>query len=221
MNTERLIDTLARDLTPAPPLSRPWVRSAWWLLGAGAYLSVLTLMMASPAEVAANGRGWAFAFQVAAILTAATAAGAAFASTVPGSPCRIFLLPGLAAMIWVGSLAARAVQEWSRGGVSLTAPGEWPCVAMIVFGSALPVLAMTIMLRRGAPLTPDLTAGLAMLATTSLASVSACLSHPHPSAAVILVWHGITILALVAMAARAGRGVLKWNTSAAFPARER
>ena len=213
MNTERLIEALAQDLTPVGPLSRPWIRSAWWLLGTVAYLGVLTLMMASPAEVAANGRGWPFAFyHVVAILTAATAAYAAFASTVPGFPNGISLLPALAAMVWLGSAAAGAVQEWSRAGVSLAAPSEWACVAMIAFGGALPGVGMVIMLRRGAPLTPALTAGMAMLATASLASVSACLSQPHASDAVTLVWHGTTILALVVTAARFGRGVLTWST---------
>jgi hypothetical protein len=213
MKTKRLIETLAQDLTPARPLSKPWIRSAWWLLGTLAYLGVLTLMMASAAEVAANGGGWPFAFRNAvAILTATTAAHAAFASTVPGFLNRLSLLPALAAMVWLGSVAGGAIQEWSRGGVSLAAPSEWACVAMIVFGGALPGAGMLIMLRRGAPLMPALTTAMAMLATASLASVSACLSHPHASDAVTLVWHGTTILVLVVTAARFGHGLLTWRT---------
>jgi hypothetical protein len=214
MNTERLIDTLAQELAPAGPLYKPWIRSTSWLLGAVVYLGVLTLIMASPAEVAANARVWPTAFHhVAAIVTAATAAGAAFASTVPGFPYRrILLLPALALLVWFGSVLSGAVQEWSRGGVSLGAPGEWTCVSMIVLGGALPGVGMLIMLRRGAPLTPALTAGMGMLAVASLASVSACLSHPHPSDAITLVWHGTTILALVVLAIRRSRAVLTWNT---------
>jgi hypothetical protein len=215
MNTERLIDALARQLTPAAPLSKPWIRSASWLLGAVAYFGVLTLMMALPADVAGNGRVWPSAFyHVGAILTAATAAGAAFASTVPGVPRRrIWMLPALALIAWFGSRLSGAVQELSRGGVSLDAPGEWGCVSMIVLGGAPPAVGMAIMLRRGAPLTPALTGGMAMLAVASLASVSACLSHPHPSDAVTLVWHGTTILALVAIAGLGSRTALAWNTS--------
>lgn len=213
MKTERLIETLAHSLTPAAPLSRPWIRSAWWLLGTLAYLGALTLTMASVAEVAANGRGWSFAFQnVAAILTATTATHAAFASTVPGLRNRLSLLPALAAMVWLGSVAGAAIQEWSRGGVSLAAPGEWACVATIAVGGALPGIGMLIMLRRGAPLMPALTLAMAMLATASLASVSACLSNPHASDAVTLLWHGTTILVLVVTAAYFGRTLLTWRT---------
>lgn len=212
MNTDRLIETLTRDLTPAAPLPPPWMRAAWWLLGTVAYLAVLILMMASPIDVATNGARWPLVFyHVAAVLTALTAAAAAFASTVPGFSRRIFFFPIVAAGLWLGSLAGGAVQDWSRDAARLAAPGEWACVAMIVFGSALPGVAMSMMLRRGAPLTPRLTAGIGMLASGTLASVAACLSHPHPSDAVTFVWHGVTILALAALAAGGSRLVLRWN----------
>ena len=213
MNTDRLIETLAQGLTPAAPLSKPWIRSARWLLGTAVYFIVLTLMMVSPAEVAANGRAWPSAFHnVVAVVTAIVAATAAFGATVPGPLSRLSVWPALAAMVWLGVVASGAIQEWSRGGVSLAAPSEWACVAMMALGGALPAVGMVIMLRRGAPFRPGLTAGMAALATASLASVSACLSHPHASDAVTLVWHGTTILVLVVTAARFGSGLLTWRT---------
>jgi hypothetical protein len=84
---------------------------------------------------------------------------------------------------------------------------------MIVFGGALPAVGITIMLRQGAPLTPRLTAALSVLAVAGLANVGACVSHLHPSSAVTLVWHGVTILTLVAMAAWTGRLVLTWQAA--------
>jgi hypothetical protein len=213
MNTERLIETLLHDVAPTAPLSRPSVRTAWWLLGTVAYLGALVLIMSSPADVVANGREWPSVFyQSAAILTAATAAYGAFASTIPGFPNRIVLLSTLAATVWVASLGVGAVEEWNRVGVDLYVPGEWACVAMIVLGGAFPALAMAIMLQQGAPLTPALTAGMGVLATGSLASVGACLSHPHASETVTLVWHGSTILALVALAASLSPHILTWTT---------
>lgn len=216
MNTERLIETLLQDVTPTAPLSRPWVRTAWWLLGTVVYLGALILIMASPAAVVANARAWPSVFyQSAAILTAVTAAYAAFASTIPGFRSRIFLLSTLAAMVWVASLGVGAVEEWNRDGAGLYAPGEWACVAMIVLGGALPALGMAVMLRRGALFTPRATAGMGVLAIASLASVGACLSHPHQSETVTLLWHGSTILALVALATWGSRRVLTWKTSGA------
>lgn len=95
---------------------------------------------------------------------------------------------------------------------SLATSGEWACVAMIVFGGAVSGLVLAIMLRNGAPLTPGLTAAMGTFATTSLASVGACVSHPHPSDALTLVWHGGTILVLVATASWGGHAVLTWKT---------
>jgi hypothetical protein len=213
MNTDRLIESLAQDLRPAPALRGPWARAGWWLLGAAAYLGILTLMMTSRADLAANGTSWRFVVpQVAAILTSAAAATAAFASTVPGFSRRILLLPVAAAMVWLGSLLAGAVSEVSQvGSASVAAPREWLCVAMILFGGALPGVGIGLMLRKGAPLTPRLTAALGVLAVATLANVSACISHPHSSSAVTLVWHGGTILALLALAAGGGHLVLTWE----------
>jgi hypothetical protein len=213
MNTDRLIESLARDLRPAPALRAPSARAAWWFLGAVAYLGVLTLMMTSGADVAANGISWRFVFpQVAAMLTGAAAAVAAFASTVPGFSRRVLLLPVAAAMVWVGSLVVGAALEWRHADATgIMTFQEWLCVAMIVFGGAVPGAGMGLMLRKGAPVTPRVTAALGVLAVTALANVGACVSHPHLSSAVTLVWHGCTILALVALAAAGGHLVLTWD----------
>lgn len=214
MNTDRLIDNLAQDLRPAPALRGPWVRAAWWLMAALAYLlGILVLMMASGADVAANAVTWRFVLpQVAAMVTAAASAAAAFASTVPGSSRRLLVLPAVTTTVWIGSLVGGAVQEWTQGnGASLRAPGEWWCVAMILIGGALPGLGLLLMLRHGAPLTPRLTAALGVLAAAALVNVSACVLHPHQSHAVTLVWHGSTILVAVVLAALGSRLVLTWE----------
>ena len=82
---------------------------------------------------------------------------------------------------------------------------------MIALGSALPALGMMLMLRRGAPLTPRVTTALAVLAAAALANVGVCVSHPHPSTAVVLIWHGATLLVLVATSSWAGRSLLAWD----------
>ena len=141
MSTERLIDTLAHDVAPAPPLAGPWTRSTVWLLGTLVYFGVLLLMKMSVPEVAANARDWLFTFQqLAAVLMAATAAGAAFALTVPGYPRWSLRLATVTALVWLASVSLGAIQEWTRTEVNLVAPGEWACVAFMVLGGALPAL---------------------------------------------------------------------------------
>lgn len=211
MKTEQLIADLTRHIGPAQPLPRPSIRAAMWLAGVALYLGVITLSMTSSADVAANGMGWPFVFpQIAAIVTGMAAAAAAFASIVPGHSRRVLIFPAVAAAVWLGSLTGWSLQEWNQG-VRLAAPREWLCVAMMVGGGAPPALWMGAMLRRGAPLTPGLTTALAALAVAALGNVGACLSEPHPSNAVVLIWHGGTIVALVALAAWLGRRVLNWE----------
>jgi hypothetical protein len=213
MKTDRLIETLTQDVMPLEPLSTPWLRAAWWLLGTVVYWCLVVWLMVSPADFGSSGWGLRFGFnQLSATLGAAIAACAALASTVPGFSRQIFSLSAAAALVWVGSLSIGAVQDWTLDGISVAASGELACVAMIVFGSVAPGSVLAIMLRRGAPLTPGLTAAMGMFATSSLASVSACVSHPHPNDAVTLVWHGATILLLVTAALRVGPRVLTWRT---------
>jgi hypothetical protein len=212
MNTDRLIEALAQNLAPAPALASPWLRAGLWLLGAGVFLAVTTLTMASPSEVAMNVSDWPFVFyQAIAVLSGVMAAGATFASTVPGDSGRSIRLATVLAAIWAGSLAIGAVHEWTGSGVDLAAPGEWGCVAMIALGGGFMALMLGLMLRRGAPLTPRRTTALAMLAGAGLANVGACVSHAHPISAVVLVWHGATVLTLVAAGAWAGRLLFSWD----------
>jgi hypothetical protein len=213
MNTDRLIDALTSELTPEAPLNPPWMRATGWTLGALVFVAAVTLLMASPAQVVANGRDWPFLFyQCLAALTGASAAAAAFASTVPGHSSRSVRVAVIAALFWFGSLSIGAAHEWSRGGVDLAAPGELACSAMIVLGSAVPAAGLALMLRRGAPLTPRPTAAMGALAAASFTSIGACLSQPHPSDMLTAVWHGTAILLLVALAALGGNAILRWNT---------
>ncbi|MCA1562119.1 MAG: DUF1109 domain-containing protein [Acidobacteria bacterium] len=212
MNTERLIDTLADTVAPTRPLADPWIRSTAWLVGTLVYFGALVLMMAPVSEIAANARGGLFVFQqLAAGATAATAAGAAFALTVPGYPRGLLRLAAITAFVWVGSLSLGAMHEWTRHDMNLAASGELACVALIGVAGAIPGLTMARMLRRGAPLAPGLTTGLAALAITVPASLAACMARPHPSDAVTLAWHGTAIVILVALAASAGHAVLSWK----------
>jgi hypothetical protein len=213
MKTDDFIEQLARDVVAVTPLRHPWVRAVTWMCGAAVYMGVLTLMMTSAADVSANGTGWWFLFpQIAAVVVSAAAAAAAFATVIPGASARVLLWPAAAIGVWLGGLFVGSLREWqSTGGAALAPQHEWLCVAMIALGGALPALAMIFMLRQGAPLTPRVTTALSVLAAAGLANVGACVSHPHSSSAVILIWHGASVLTLVALSSWAGRSVLSWT----------
>jgi hypothetical protein len=213
MKTDDFIEQLANGVTPVARFPRPWRRAAIWLVGAAVYIGVLAMMMTSSADVSANNDVRRFLLpQIAAIAVSGAAATAAFASIVPGASTRVLLWPSVALVLWIGILIVGSIQEWqSAGATGLAPPREWLCVAMIGLGGALPAWAMARMLRYGAPLTPRVTSALVALAAAGLANVGACISHPHTSGAVVLLWHGATVAVLVAASAWAGQRLFSWE----------
>jgi len=213
MNTDRLIEHLADRLSPVQPLRTPGFRALVWLGGASAFLGILALSMTSAADVAINGTGIAFVGpQLVAVLTGILAAWAAFRSVIPGYSRMAFIWPLVAGVGWIGTLAIGVPQ--AQTGAILAPHREWMCVAVIVLSGGPLMAAMWLMLRRGAPLHPSVTAALAALAVGALANVAACVSHPHADNAITLLWHGATIAVLVGVAAVTGRLALTWDVRA-------
>ena len=212
MNTERLIERLAMDVERVRPLRRPWMRAALWFVGAMLYVSVLALMFTSSEDFSINTENPAFvAQQAAAILMAFCAGVAAFASVVPAFSRWVFVVPALGVSTWVATLVASVPSEWRAMKLAgLADRHELLCVPMITL-TALPLAAvLTLLLRRGAPLNPSVTAALSLLAAAGMTNAATCLSSPHQSAIAVLAWHGSTLLVLSVLAARRGRAVLSW-----------
>jgi len=213
MKTDEVIERLATGVEPVTPLRRPWLRAAGWFGATLVYAAVLAVMTALLNGAPASFEIRFLVPQLAAIAVSGAAALAAFGSVVPGVSARVVTWPVLAGLVWVAVLLVSAVQEWrALGPVDLFPRREWICVVTIAVGGALPALGMTRMLRRGAPLTPRATTALAVLGGVGVANVAACASHPAASSAVVLVCHGMTIVALVAVGAWLGRSALSWNS---------
>ncbi len=215
VDTERLIQSLAQNVEPVRPLRRPVVRAAAWVAGAGIYLAALIAVMSPRDDLGARVQDTQFLIeQWAALLMGITAAGAALASVVPGRRLRVLLLLPLASLtVWLGLIGARALQDAQTVGLgAVLLQMNWRCVTAILVGAAVPAVVMARMLRRGAPLTPRLTAGLGGLAAAGLGNFAVCLSHPH---GFDLIWHAGTVLLLSALAAWVGTHILRWPQSAA------
>jgi len=154
---------------------------------------------------------WFLLEQAAALLTGLTAAVAAFATIVPGHRRRVVAWPIAAAAVWIGIVGVGAFLELGRSGAAfLFEQADWGCVGTILAVASVPAVVMGAMLRRGAPLSPHLTAALGGLAAAGLANLGICLVHPHSSSAVLLVWHCGTVLAVAALAGAAGGQLLSW-----------
>lgn len=212
MKTDELIDRLGRDVTVARPLPSPGIRTAMWMIWAISYLVVVAVMMfafMSSAEVTPTPLY--LVQQGTALVTGIMAARAAFASVIPGSSNRVWALPAIGAAVWGVLLLWAGVGDLQASGtLGVTNESDWPCVVSMTVGGLLVGAPLAWMLRRGAPLTPGLTAFLTALAALSFANLEACLTRPHAFALTVLLWHGGTVAALAALSALTGHRWLRW-----------
>jgi hypothetical protein len=208
MDTNVLIERLARDLAPVRPLWRPAKRAAAWMLGAAAYVAALTVLLASqgPGVELADPRVWLP--HLAALVTSSLASWAAFSSVVPGRSKRAVAWVALGALVWIATLSVAS--RWHSGVAAIAAAHhEWGCVGVILLGGAPLIAVLAVLLRRGAALAPGTTAACAALAVGALANVAACFWRPHAVDDVTLVWHGGALLGLLLVCALGGRFVLR------------
>jgi hypothetical protein len=196
MNTNELIQSLSRDLAPVEPLWRPGRRAVAWLIAAAVYVVALTVLLAksgAPLELV-SPRVWIP--HLAAIAACLLASWAAFASVIPGHSRLPAILAAVGTVVWIATVVV-ASQWHSDVATIVAARHEAACVAVIVLGGAPLLVAMAVLLRRGAPFTPVTTAAFAALAVGAITNISACFWRPHPVDDVTLVWHGGAIVALV------------------------
>jgi hypothetical protein len=212
MNTDDLIDRLSRDVTVAKPLPAPGIRTAVWMVWAVSYLVVVAVMMfATMSSAGVMPTPLYLLQQSAALFTGIMAARAAFASVIPGSNNRVWVLPTIGAAVWGVSLLWAGVRDLQASGtLGVTSQSDWPCVASMTAGGLVVGAPLVWMLRRGAPLTPGLTAFLAALAALSFANIEACLTRPHAFALTVLLWHGSTVAAVAALCTLMGRRWFRW-----------
>jgi hypothetical protein len=212
VDTNKLIEHLAQTQRPVRPLPKPWLRTAIWLAIAAPYVALVVLLMSPRADLAAKLGDVRFVIeQVAALFTGITAAAAALATTIPGIDRRIVLLPVVPLAVWMGTLGQGCLQAWMElGPAGLSLRPDWICFPAITLVGAAPAIVIAVMLRRGAPLNPHLSAALGGLAAAGLGNFGLRLFHPQDASLMVLVWQLGTVFALSAIASCAGRYLLNW-----------
>ena len=214
VDTDKFIERLAEAVEPVQPLSRPWIRTAAWLLVAIPYVVLVVLVVSPRADLLAKAVQWRYLVeQLAALTTGIAAATAAFATTIPGYDRRILFVPALPLAIWLGSLGEGCIQDWIQlGPDGLSLRPDWFCFPAIVLVGAVPAIAIAVMLRRGAPLTPHITTALGGLAAAGLGNFGLRLFHSQDASLMVLVWQVGTVFILTALAAWAGNYLLNWRS---------
>jgi hypothetical protein len=211
METDQLIQTLAADARPVRPLASPWARTALWLAVALPYIALVVVVISPRADLLAKLADARFLVEQIAALTTGIAAAIA-ASTVPGYDRKVLLLSALPLAVWLGSLGEGCPRTiWQYGFAGLSLQPDWFCLPAIMLVGDMPVVAMVIMLRRGAPLFPYLSADFGALAAASLGNFGLRLFHPQDASLMVLVWQVGSVFILTTLGCSAGRTILNWR----------
>ncbi|MBK8174766.1 MAG: DUF1109 domain-containing protein [Rhodospirillales bacterium] len=217
VDTETLIETLAREARPVKRLPPPGRRVVRWLAVGLPVIALFGVIMGARPDLAEKLAEPVFLLQLlAGLATAVCAAFAAFASCVPGAPKWTLWLPAAPLAVWIGSLGRQCWQDWlAFGPEGVVFHPDLICLPIIAMVGAAPAIAMVAMVRRGAPLTPRLTAFLGALAAAALAYVGLRLVHPQDAAFMVFVWQFGSVALFASVVGAFGRRFLSWRHGAA------
>jgi len=217
MDTNALIDELTHSAAPVRRLPAPGARMLSWLALSVPFL-VLVVWLLKPSEispVAALADRRFLLEELLLLVTALTAALAAFGSVVPGYDRRILLIPLAPFALWLASLGEGCWRNWlTLGPEGLTLRPDWDCLPPAILISIVPAIVMAVMLRRGAPLLPRISIALGALAVAALTNLGLRLFHLGDASLMVLFWHLGGAAVLAGLASLAGRRVLYWRHAA-------
>jgi hypothetical protein len=205
---EALIQELASDLRPVRRLAPPLLRALGWLAVVGA----LAVALACFADLGAMVRRLTAAPDMwlavaGSTLTAILAAIAAFQTSLPDRKPAWALLPVPGLLLWVGASGLGCRRSWLLPGTHSADLVEARACLVFILAVSVPLsILLIVMLRRGYPLRPNLTAATGGLAAAAAAATLLNFFHPFDAAATDLAVHaGAVVLVVLANRALSGR----------------
>ncbi len=225
-SVEALIDRLGTGLVPVRRLLPAWLRTAGWLLLVAAFAVVLLMHYGAQPML----RRWAATPDLAwagigAVITAVSAAWAAFALGVPGRKVAWAWLPLPGALLWIGASGLGCLRTWIAPGTAIAGAHQSADCLLFIIGFSIPLSALlvvllprvqpaedeqqlVVLLRRACPLRPVLTAVLIGLASAAASASLLEICHAFDSAATDLLTHALAVAAVVAVNAAMGGRLL-------------
>lgn len=205
---EALIDRLGTELVPVRRLLPPGLRTAGWLLVVA--LIAIGLLLHYGVEpmlrrfAATPDLAWA---GVGAVITAISAAWAAFTLSVPGRRAAWAWLPLPGALLWIGASGLGCLRTLVAPGTSISSLHQSTDCLVFIISFSIPLSAlMIVLLRRACPLRPVLTAVLVGLASAAASASLLEICHAYDAAATDLLTHAVAVgLVVAANAAMGGR----------------
>lgn len=213
MRSEDLIRSLAAKAEPVRRLPHPARRMAAWMALSLVYVAAFIWVIGVRADLAEKLADPRFIIEVsAALLTSMMAAAAAFCAGCPGRPVWERFAPFPFMAVWLASLGEGCWRQWTLYGANgLALHADVVCFVSIFAVSLVPAIAILVMIRRGAPIAPMSTAGLAMLAATALAAAALRFFHDQDVSLMLLIWQFGSVALLAGAGFVVGRLFLRWN----------
>ncbi|GLK56983.1 hypothetical protein JOD31_003015 [Methylopila capsulata] len=212
MRTSDLIEALAADAaTPPARLGRTFA-FAFALAVAGAALVFAVKLGPRPDFVDALGTvRFPFKFVVTGAFGAAAAL-LALRLARPGASVRSGVLAlGLAvAVLGAGVLAELAVTPEATWAARLVGHNWLVCLINVPVLSAIPLSALLIALRRGAPASPSLAGAVAGVVAGAIGATFYAAQCPDDSPLFVAVWYTLAIAIVATVGAVVGSRLLRW-----------
>lgn len=212
ITTPDLIESLVASAAPVQRLRPPLARAAGWLLFAALILALLAVSRGVRPYLELSLQQPVFIIGIAASLaTGILAAVASFIVSVPDRSRRWLLLPVPTLLVWLATVGYGCLTNWVSIGPAGISLGETArCFATLVLVGAPLSLAMLVMLRHAALLSPTPVAITGSLAVAAMTSTALSLFHPLDATLMILIWNLGTAALLVALGGLFGRRMFSW-----------
>lgn len=213
MLNEDLIRTLSENCAPIRPLAHPAWRALIWFAISLCYVALVVAVMGLRPDFLSKIADPQFATEVAAaFLTSVVAAAGAFSAGCPARPAWERFAAGFFFLIWAGALVVGCWRDVAAFGVSgLLSHSDVYCLPTILAISIPAAFLILFMVKRGAPIAPFVTIGLAALASTALAAAALRLSFRQDAAVSVCIWQFGSVVLLTGIASLFGRVLLHWT----------
>ncbi len=214
MDTDALITNLSKDARPVRPLPSPAVRATVWL---GVGLAVVVAMMAIHGIDAeeihrAVNDPRLIAEEAATLVTAVSAALAAFASTTPGVSRRWFPVPFIALAVWVLLTGGACLADYARiGPPAFDVRLDTDCFLPGAIAGAILSVIIIAMIRRGAPMVPRLTFVFAGIAVAATVNFGLLVLHEGDVSIMLLTWHTAYMALFAAVGGAIAPSLFGWR----------
>jgi hypothetical protein len=209
-STESLIASLAEEMEPVTPASRPLALFVKWLAGSLAYTLIVLLYFGLRRDLFLHLHTPLYLAETGLLACLVVTSGiSAVTLSFPDLYQRRWAVftPVLPLLLFLATLYI----EWLHDSPPAPEPPHgMDCLLCISMFSVLPAALLMLLLRRQASTHYYLAGGIALLAATSIGCLTLRLSEDTDSILHLIKWHYLPMIGFSFLGIRLGRKLLKW-----------